>query len=149
MSENTPTPEILPNHPRPLSPHLQVYNLPMTARMSISHRFTGLILTGGLLVIASVLICAAIKPECYERIMALFATKAGTAALFVWSLAFFYHMCNGLRHLLWDMVLLFKLRNARIAGWIVIFAALGLTVSTWYCARHYAGDNGVVINEQQ
>lgn len=131
---------------RPLSPHLQVYNLPMTARMSITHRFTGIVLSGGLVIIAAVLITAAFAPDYYNLIMSYAATDYGTGFLFLWSLALFYHLCNGLRHLLWDMVLLFKLRNARIANWIVIFAALGLTVSTWYCAQHFAGQEGVVID---
>lgn len=135
-------------HDRPLSPHLQVYNLPMTARMSITHRFTGIVLSVGMLIVAAVLATAAFAPDYYTLLMSYAATDYGTAFLFAWSLALFYHMCNGVRHLFWDMVLLFKLRNARIANWLVIFAALGLTVSTWYCAQHFGGYEGIVINEQ-
>lgn len=146
-SENTVP---LPHHPRPLSPHLQVYDLPMTARMSISHRATGILLMMGLLVIAAVLITAAFKPDCYEWIMAQADTDIGTGALFVWSLAFFYHLCNGVRHLLWDTTLFLNLRGARITNWIVIFMALGLTVSTWYCVQHFGGQEAVevMIDEQ-
>lgn len=143
MSDATTTPT---RHERPLSPHLQVYNLPMTARMSITHRITGIVLSGGLAIVAAILVTAAFAPDCYNIIMSYIATDYGTAFLFAWSLALFYHLCNGLRHLLWDMVLLFKLRNARIANWIVIFAALGLTVSTWYCAHHFGGQEGIVID---
>jgi succinate dehydrogenase / fumarate reductase cytochrome b subunit len=150
MSEPSENTVKLPHHPRPLSPHLQVYNLPMTARMSITHRATGLLLMMGLLVIASVLITAAFKPECYDRLMAFAATDIGTGALFAWSLAFFYHLCNGVRHMLWDTTLFLNLRGARITNWIVIFVALGLTVSTWYCAQNYGGHQAaeVVVDEQ-
>jgi succinate dehydrogenase / fumarate reductase cytochrome b subunit len=34
---------------RPLSPHLQVYRLPLTAIISVTHRMTGVLLTAGLL----------------------------------------------------------------------------------------------------
>lgn len=138
-----------PSRPdRPLSPHLQVYNLPMTARMSITHRLTGIILAAGLVIIAAVLVTAASAPDYYNLLMSWAATDYGTGFLFLWSLVLFYHLCNGVRHLFWDMVLLFKLRNARIANWIVIFAALGLTVSTWYCAQHFGGMETVMINER-
>ena len=36
---------------RPLSPHLQVYRLPLPALMSISHRATGVLLAAGSLVL--------------------------------------------------------------------------------------------------
>lgn len=148
----TEKPELTQKNARPLSPHLQVYNLPMTARMSISHRFTGIVLSAGLVIISAMLIAAASFPDTYTLLMSWAATDYGTAFLFLWSLALFYHLCNGVRHLFWDMVLLFKLRNARIANWIVIFAALGLTLSTWYCARHFGGAAAtaeeVTINER-
>ena len=150
MSDPSDSTVPLPNHPRPLSPHLQVYNLPMTARMSITHRATGLLLMMGLLVIAAVLITAAFKPDCYERIMAYAATDIGTGFLFAWSLAFFYHLCNGVRHMLWDVTFMLTLRGARITNWIVIIMALGLTVSTWYCVQHFGGQEAaeVMIDEQ-
>lgn len=44
---------------RPLSPHLQVYRLPLTALMSISHRATGVALSVGTLLLAWWLIAAA------------------------------------------------------------------------------------------
>jgi succinate dehydrogenase / fumarate reductase cytochrome b subunit len=142
MSE---TPEKTKTHSRPLSPHLQVYNLPMTARMSITHRFTGIVLSGGMLIVGGVLVAAAMGPTYYDRVMGFAASDIGTGILFLWSLALFYHLCNGLRHLLWDMVLIFKLRNARIANWVVIFMALGLTISTWYCAQHFGGNETTTI----
>ena len=33
--------------PRPLSPHLQIYRLPLPALMSISHRLSGVVLSTG------------------------------------------------------------------------------------------------------
>ena len=45
--------------PPPLSPHLEIYKLPLTAVLSFSHRLTGVMLVLGLMMIALVLLLAA------------------------------------------------------------------------------------------
>lgn len=110
----------------------------MTARMSILHRFTGLLLTMGLLIVAAWLIAAMMGPDYYAQVMALAQTTAGKAVLYGWSFVLYYHLFNGIRHLFWDMGYLFELRNARIAGWVVIFSALLMTLGTWYFAPSIA-----------
>ena len=45
--------------PRPLSPHLQIYKLPLPALMSISHRITGVALSSGTILLAMWLLCLA------------------------------------------------------------------------------------------
>ena len=56
------------NDKRPMSPHLQIYDLPMTARLSILHRVTGAILMGGLLlVVVSLAVAAGIGPPLAEE----------------------------------------------------------------------------------
>lgn len=117
---------------RPLSPHLQVYRLPMTAKMSITHRMTGVILMGGLILLAAFLCAAACGEEHYNLAVSLASSPLGQIALVAWSAAFFYHLCNGVRHLFWDMGFLFKLKNAFVSGWIVLIATALLTGGTWY-----------------
>lgn len=124
-------------HERPLSPHLQVYRLPMTALMSITHRMTGVALSGGCLLITAFLVCAAIDPDLFEKIRDFSITPIGTAILFAWSLALYYHLCNGIRHLIWDTVHLLDEKKAIAAGWIVLLATAGLTAATWYFASIY------------
>ena len=46
------------NDARPLSPHLQVYRLPLTAILSITHRLSGLALALGAAVLVLVLFAA-------------------------------------------------------------------------------------------
>jgi succinate dehydrogenase / fumarate reductase, cytochrome b subunit len=121
-------------HPRPLSPHLQVYRLPMTANMSITHRLSGVILAGGCLLVTAFFIAAAMGPEYYHMIKEFAATPWGLAIIGAWSLVLYYHLCNGIRHLFWDMGALFEKKEACVSGWLVILATLVLTGSTWYCA---------------
>jgi succinate dehydrogenase / fumarate reductase cytochrome b subunit len=121
-------------HSRPLSPHLQVYRLPMTALMSISHRITGVILAGGCVLITAFLVAAAMGAQEYDFVMALAGTWLGKAFLFAWLFVLYYHLCNGIRHLIWDTVHLLGEKQAVAAGWVVLLATILMTLATWHCA---------------
>ncbi len=116
---------------RPLSPHLQVYKPQMTSIMSILHRMTGAALAVGTLMVVWWLVAAASGPEPYAVAMDFVESPLGTFMMFGWSVALFYHMCNGIRHLFWDTGYLFEIKNAYAAGWIVLCAAALLTGATW------------------
>jgi len=124
-------------HSRPLSPHLQVYRLPMTAIMSISHRMTGVGLAAGCVLITGFLIAAAVSEEAFDWIKDFSITVPGTLVLFWWSFALYYHLCNGIRHLIWDTVHLLEQKKAIMAGWVVFLASAALTAATWYFASIY------------
>ena len=51
--------------------------------------------------------------------------------LFGWSFALFYHLCNGIRHLVWDAGYGFEMETATLSGWIVVGASAGLTLICW------------------
>ena len=51
--------------------------------------------------------------------------------LFLATLAVFYHLCNGIRHLIWDSVRAFELRSIYAGGWAVVAASLILTSALW------------------
>ena len=95
-------PAHLPSSPRPLSPHLQVYRLPLTAVLSISHRITGVVLSMGLLVIAALLATAAAGEGAFTVVLGWLASVPGQIALWLWIYALMFHACHGVRHLLWD-----------------------------------------------
>ena len=119
---------------RPLSPHLQVYKLPLTALMSISHRITGVGLTFGTLLIAALLIAAACGEDQYNFVMGIAGTGIGRLVLFAWTLALYFHMCNGVRHMVWDTGKLLEKDNAMKANYYVLFFALCFTAATWFLA---------------
>ena len=118
---------------RPLSPHLQVYKPQMTSVMSILHRATGVGLAIGTVILVWVLIAAATSESYYDYVVGLLSSSIGQLALIGLTFALFYHMCNGVRHLFWDMGYLFKLQNAFRAGWLVLASSVTLTVITWLC----------------
>ncbi|OIR06207.1 succinate dehydrogenase cytochrome b556 subunit [mine drainage metagenome] len=116
---------------RPLSPHLQVYRLPLLALMSITHRATGVALAAGMLLLAFWLGAAAHGPASYAFAAAVIGSPIGYLVLFGFTVALYYHLCNGIRHLLWDSGWGFELPRAYKSGYIVLAATAILTVLTW------------------
>ena len=117
---------------RPLSPHLQVYKPQMTSVLSILHRMCGLALAVGTGMIVWLLFAAADGEEAYDHFMEFCTSPLGKLMIFGWSLAFYYHLSNGIRHLIWDTGRLFKMQNATLAGAFVLFLTAALTAYTWW-----------------
>lgn len=97
MSSGTPKADS-----RPLSPHLQVWRFHATMLASITHRFTGMGLYGGTLLIAVWLAALANGPDAYNAVEAVAFSIPGQILLFLWALAVLFHLANGIRHLIWD-----------------------------------------------
>lgn len=116
---------------RPLSPHVGIYRWQFTNGLSILHRITGFGLSLGLFVFAAWLWSAAYSPACYEGIQELASTLIGKIFLFCWTLAFFYHFGNGIRHLNWDRGKGFALPDAKASGMLVVVFALSASVFSW------------------
>ena len=116
---------------RPLSPHLQVYRLQWTMLLSISHRITGVGLAVGTLLLVYWLAAAAAGPESFATAQAIVGSFIGRLVLFGWTFARFYHLCNGIRHLVWDAGYGFELDDAYRSGLAVVGASVALTVSSW------------------
>jgi len=89
-------------HPRPLSPHLQIYRPMLTMMMSIAHRITGAALYFGMLLLAWWLIAAASGPNAYANVEWFMGSLIGRLVLFGYTWALLHHMFGGIRHLIWD-----------------------------------------------
>ena len=113
---------------RPLSPHLQIYKPQITSVLSILHRFTGLALSVGTLPLVWWLLAAAAGPASYARAQAFFGSWLGVLLLIVWAYALFFHLCNGIRHLVWDAGRGLDIATTYTTGWAVVAASAGLTL---------------------
>jgi len=71
--------------------------------MSISHRISGVILASGTLLLVVWLLALASGPQMFALVQAIFAHPLGQLVLFGYSVVLFYHGCNGVRHLGWDL----------------------------------------------
>jgi succinate dehydrogenase / fumarate reductase cytochrome b subunit len=118
---------------RPLSPFMFPiwYRFQLNSVSSILHRFTGIGLAIGSILLAWWLVAVAAGGEVFAATHAFIASPVGIVLLFLWSVAFFYHLCNGIRHLLWDAGYGFEIRQANRSSYIVLAATALLTVLAW------------------
>ena len=116
---------------RPLSPHLSIYRWPITMVSSILHRATGIAMAAGFILFVIWLADVAAGPEAYAGFVAAAGSTLGRVLLVGWSWAFFYHLCNGIRHLVWDTGRGFEKAQANASAWFVILASVLLTGLFW------------------
>ncbi len=108
---------------RPLSPHLQVYRPQITSVLSILHRLTGLALSVGALLLAYWLVALASGPVVYAQVAAILSSVLFKICYVGWSFCFFYHLANGIRHLVWDVGWGFEPGQIKTSGWVVVVVA--------------------------
>lgn len=114
---------------RPLSPHLQVHRLEITSALSVLHRGTGLVLSAGLLLLAYWLLAAASGEDAYDQASTLLGSVWAKIFYTGWCFCFFYHLANGIRHLLWDMLIGLEPKQYRVSGWAVILFTVIFTAA--------------------
>jgi len=122
------------NDKRPMSPHLQIYKLPLTAIVSISNRITGVGNSIALVLLVWVIAAAASDTADSSFVFSLINSWFGRLVLFGFTFSLFFHMCNGVRHLFWDIGKGFELEDANKTAKASIALALILTVITWIIA---------------
>src|SRR5690606_6218740 len=101
---------------------------------SIMHRASGMFLAAGCLLLAWWLWTAAYDRAAFDQLQQFLSGIFGLLLLFAWSLAFFYHFCNGIRHLVWDAGYGYTVPVATKTGFTAIGVAIALTALTWIVA---------------
>ncbi len=119
------------NPGRPLSPHLSVFRWPITMALSILHRAAGVAMSVGLIAYAVWLMAAAGSPELYGWLQEFFSSILGQLMLIGWSFAFFLHLANGIRHLVWDTGRGIDRANANTSGWLIVAFTVVATALFW------------------
>ena len=123
---------------RPLSPHLQVWRWHVTMLGSILHRISGVALYFGAFIVAAWAISLAYGPEAYADYMGFMSSWLGRLVLLGMTGAGFYHLANGIRHLVWDTGRGLNPKLADMTGIAVIVFAVLASAATWFVA--YAAD---------
>ena len=118
---------------RPLSPFMFPvwYHFQLGSLLSILHRLTGIALVIGSILLAWWLIAVAAGGRLFAATHAFIASPVGMLLLFLWSVAFFYHLCSGIRHLAWDAGYGFEIRDANRNSYAVLAVTVLLTLITW------------------
>lgn len=117
--------------PRPLSPHLQIYKPQLTSILSITHRLCGVVLSIGSLFLVWWLVAATTSEAAFAAAQGFWGSWIGIFLLVGWTFALFFHLANGIRHLVWDAGFGFGLREAYISGLVVLGASAALTLIAW------------------
>ena len=123
-----------PGSNRPLSPHLTVYRPQITSVLSIFHRASGVFMALSMAMIVWWLLAAATGEAYFEFVDGLMTSVIGILILVASAAAFFYHLCNGIRHMWWDMGNGFELDQVTSSGWVTMVAAAVLTVVLLFVA---------------
>ncbi|MBC6417062.1 MAG: succinate dehydrogenase, cytochrome b556 subunit [Rhodospirillales bacterium] len=110
---------------------MQIYRWQWTMALSIFHRGTGLALAAGTLLLVWWLVAAAAGPEAFTVVQGFIGSFIGHLLLFGWSVAFFYHLCNGIRHLIWDSGKMLELVPAYRSAIAVLLGTGTLTLLAW------------------
>lgn len=120
----------------PTSPHLQIYRWSVSSLTSIFHRLTGVALYFSVIAISWYIVFFTYKIDVAETaeicdcpmmdIMNFICVAAGIAILF----SLFFHLCNGVRHLFWDIGKGFEKETATTNGILVIILSFILTAAT-------------------
>lgn len=100
--------------------------------LSILHRMTGVFLSIGLLMLTCWLLAIASGGEQYAQVMDFFRAPFGRLLMIGWSYAFFYHFCNGIRHLFWDTGKGYEIDQVKSSGVFVIIVSILITAGVWY-----------------
>ncbi|XP_018569170.1 succinate dehydrogenase cytochrome b560 subunit, mitochondrial-like [Anoplophora glabripennis] len=116
---------------RPLSPHLTIFAPQLTSVLSITHRFTGMALSGYAIALG---LGAVVLPESIPHyIEELQSAQLGTACIsslkFLLAFPLTYHFWNGIRHLLWDTGKFLTLREVYITGYVMLVLAFSSAVA--------------------
>lgn len=116
---------------RPLSPHLQIYKFTLTMAMSIIHRGTGMAMYFGTLLIMLWLGAAALGDGPFGAVNAIYGFWLVQVVFFAATWALFYHLCSGLRFLVWDTGNFLTREGRQTLSWIALIASIILTLGAW------------------
>ena len=116
---------------RPTSPHLQIYKWGPHMALSILHRASGIALGAGTLFLAWWLIALAAGPAEYGYFQEMMRSGVGKTILLVFTLALMLHLCNGIRHLFWDMGKGFEIATTARTNMLVFLGTVVMTGLTW------------------
>lgn len=115
---------------RPLSPHLQVYKMPLAAVTSILTRITGHALVAGIVLITWWLVAATSSPGAFAVADWVVRSWLGFLILTGSAWALWYHLLAGIRHLFYDAGYGMEIECAKKSSQAIIAGSVVLTLAS-------------------
>lgn len=119
---------------RPLSPHLQIWRWHITMASSIAHRATGVALYAGALIGAGWAMALAAGPVAYSDYMGLLGSWFGKIVMFGLTVSIFFHLANGVRHIIFDAGEGFEPKTADFTASVAFAFAIAAAILIWVIA---------------
>lgn len=122
-----------PQANRPLSPFMigPYYRPQLTSMLSIVHRLTGVGLSVGTVLLVGWLVALAKGPWAYAAYAKHVDAWYGQVLLLGFSWSLLYHLCNGVRHLAWDLGYGYSIPAVYRSGYVMVASSLLLTAAAW------------------
>ncbi len=112
----------------------EVYRPQITSVLSILHRIAGIGMTLAAVLIVWWFLAASSSAEYFATVDGLITSWIGGLILLGSLVAFWFHFCNGVRHLFWDAGYGFELDTVNKSGTAVLAGTAILTVITLLAA---------------
>lgn len=114
---------------RPLSPHLTIYVAQWTSVLSILHRISGVFLVFVFFFSLYLLKFLSLFGSFYVVYRTIFIIVnlplwLNKSIFFLVLLSLFYHFCNGIRHLIWDLGYALSINGVERTGKLVFYFSL-------------------------
>jgi succinate dehydrogenase / fumarate reductase cytochrome b subunit len=116
---------------RPMSPHLSIWRWHITMAASIAHRVSGVALYVGALIAAGWAITLASGPAAYACYKGVLGSPFGLLVMFGLTLSVFYHLANGIRHLVWDTGHGLDVKSANASAAFVFAFTVVASLAVW------------------
>jgi succinate dehydrogenase / fumarate reductase cytochrome b subunit len=98
---------------------------------SILHRATGIALSVGTLIILWGLVALASGEEAFNQFKMCIGSPLGIILMIGWTWSLFYHLCNGIRHLVQDAGAGYTIVQFVRSSWLSIIGSVVLTLIVW------------------
>lgn len=101
---------------------------------SILHRASGIALAAGSILLLIGLLALAAGPAAFAKVQAFCTSWIGIILLLGWTWSLAFHLLNGIRHLLQDAGMGFRIEQFVRNSWLVSIGSIVLTILVWAIA---------------
>jgi succinate dehydrogenase / fumarate reductase cytochrome b subunit len=117
------------NKQRPVNLDLSTIKFPITAIVSITHRITGVVLLGGILVLLWMLDASLTSEESFNELRELMANPLAKVVLWGVLAALSYHLVMGIRHMFMDLGIGESLKGGQTGAKLALTVAIVLVLA--------------------
>jgi succinate dehydrogenase / fumarate reductase cytochrome b subunit len=98
---------------------------------SILHRATGIALAVGTLMVLWGLLSLAAGEDAFNQFKVCMSSPLGMILMIGWTWSLFFHLCNGIRHLIQDAGAGYAIAQFVRSSWLSVIISIVLTLLIW------------------